>query len=67
MLRMGSTSQVTNCDWFIHEIDKGVAPVRNVRDIDRALVKPFIGYSGQFRERLEIMWQSLFQDLEYGG
>jgi len=50
---MGLTSQVTNCDWFIHETGKGVALVGNVWDIDGALAEPFIGHSGWVREGLE--------------
>ena len=59
MSRMGSTSQVTNCDRFIRETSKEVALVGNVRDIDRALVEPFVGHSGQIRERLEDVRQPL--------
>jgi hypothetical protein len=55
----GVASQVTNCDWFIRETSKGVVPVRNIRDIDRAPIEPFIGYSGQLRERLEDVRQPL--------
>jgi hypothetical protein len=64
---MGSTSQVTNCDRFIRETDKGVASVENARDIDWAPVEPFIGHSGQIRERLENVRQPLLLDSVYGG
>jgi len=32
----------TNCDQFIRETGKGVAPVGNVRDIDQEPVEPFM-------------------------
>ena len=60
---MGSTSQVTNCDRFIHETGKVVALVRNVQDIDQAPVEPFIGHSGQIRERLENVREPLLLDM----
>jgi hypothetical protein len=59
MSQMGLTSQVTNCDQFIRETGKGVASVGNVRDIDGALAKPFVGHSGQIREKLEDVGQPL--------
>ena len=59
MSQMGSISQVTNCDQFIRETGKGVASVENVEDIDRAPVEPFVGHSGQIRERLEDVRQPL--------
>jgi hypothetical protein len=67
MSQMGATSQVTNCDRFIRETGKGVAPVGNVWDIDRALVKPFIGYLGQIRERLEMWGNPYLWCTGYGG
>jgi len=67
MSRMGLTSQVNNCDRFIRETAKGVAPVRNVQDIDQAPIEPFMRHSGRIREMLEIVRQPLFQDPEYGG
>jgi hypothetical protein len=39
---MGVTSQVTDYDHFVRKTSKGVAPVGNVRDIDRELVVPFV-------------------------
>ena len=59
MSRMGSTSEVTNCDQFIRETGKGVALVGNDRDIDRAPVEPFVGHSGRIREMLEDVRQPL--------
>ena len=52
---MGLTSQVTECDHFVHETGKGVALVRNVRvsDIEQGLAEPFIEHLGQVRERLK--------------
>ena len=58
---MGSTSQVTNYDWFIRETGKGVVSVRNVWYIVQELVESFIEHSGWIRERLEIVRQPLFQ------
>ena len=48
----GVASQVTSYDQFIHETGKGVASFENVQDIDQLPVEPFIGHSGQIRERL---------------
>ena len=52
---MGLTSQVTECDHFVHETGKGVASVINVRvhDIDWGLDEPFIEHLGWVRERLK--------------
>ena len=52
---MGVTSQVPDCDRFVHETGKGVALFRNVRvrDIDQGPIKPFIEHLGRVRERLK--------------
>ena len=52
---MGVTSQVSDCNRFVHETGKGVALVRNVRvsDIEQGLAEPFIEHLGQVRESLK--------------
>jgi hypothetical protein len=52
---MGVTSQVTDRDYFVYEIGKGVASVGNVRvhDIDQGSVEPFVEHFGRVRETLK--------------
>jgi hypothetical protein len=54
MSQMGSTSQVTNRDRFIHETGKGVASIGNVQDIDGHL----LNLSLDVRARLGKGWKT---------
>jgi hypothetical protein len=47
MSQMRSTSQVTNRDRFIRETGKGVASIRNVRDIDGHLLNLSLDVRGR--------------------